>query len=284
MTLLARGWACAHGSRLLPRQSNDCIWVRLEIEPPRGAAFVPVVDRERDQVGAVFEVADEDAALLPGLPPDGRQAQRTPAALVRRGPKESTATESVEGAMNAPARVHEPGWRDLRRSGCCRIAHGYTSRSGDSSSTVRRCTPLFACLRELLTLLGRVEADDHPRLARASPAQCLHPMIAVLDQQETGAVRDDDRWKLGSVVDELGHLLHVVPPLVFVGRPQHGMPGRPGEPVQPLNRQRNGAQPVPAWFAQLGREHLVVATRAGEELGNPFPELAALGGSPGGLE
>src|SRR3954470_18283629 len=69
MTLLARGRACAHGSRLLPRQSNDCVWVRLEIEPPRGMAFVPVVDRERDQVGAVFEVADEHAALLPGLPP-----------------------------------------------------------------------------------------------------------------------------------------------------------------------------------------------------------------------
>ena len=75
---------------------------------------------------AVFEVADDDAPLLPGLPADGREAQRTPAALVRRGPQESAATESVERAMSAPGRVHEPRRREFRRSGC-RITHVGTS-------------------------------------------------------------------------------------------------------------------------------------------------------------
>jgi hypothetical protein len=114
---------------MLARQSNDGVRVRLEVEPPRGVALVPAVHRERDEVGAVFEVADDDAALLPGLPPDGREAQRTPAAPVRRGPQESAATESVEGAMRAPGRVHEPPRRDVRRSGR-RIAHRVTSPHG----------------------------------------------------------------------------------------------------------------------------------------------------------
>src|SRR5687768_17880357 len=118
---------------MLARQSNDGVRVLLEVEPPRGMALVPAVHRERNEVGAVFDVADDDAALLPGLPPDGREAQRTPATLVRRGPQESATTESVERAMNAPGRVHEPRRRHVRRSGC-RIAHGYTSHTSDSST------------------------------------------------------------------------------------------------------------------------------------------------------
>jgi len=34
--------------------------------------------------------------------PDGRETQRAPAALVRRGPQEAAATESVERSMSAP--------------------------------------------------------------------------------------------------------------------------------------------------------------------------------------
>src|SRR3954467_7873599 len=79
-------------------------------------SFVPAVHRDGDEVGSVFEVADDDAALLPGLSADGRQAQRTPATLVRRRPKETTAAESVECSMGAPCRVHEPGRWVLSRS------------------------------------------------------------------------------------------------------------------------------------------------------------------------
>ena len=114
ITLLPRGTAGANRARKLVRQSNHGIRVRLEVEPPRGMALVKAVHRERDEVRAVFNVADDDAALLPGLPPDGREAQRTPTALVRRSPQESAAAESVEHAMNAPPRVHEPRRRVFR--------------------------------------------------------------------------------------------------------------------------------------------------------------------------
>src|SRR4029450_5108405 len=103
---------------LLARQADDGVRVRLQVEPPGGMALVPAVHRQRDEVGAVFEVADDDAALLPGLPPGGRERWRTPAAFVRGGPQEAAATESVERAMSAPGRVHEPPRRDSRRAGC----------------------------------------------------------------------------------------------------------------------------------------------------------------------
>src|SRR5207237_6230706 len=70
ITLLPRRRACAHQARLLVRQSNDGVRVRLEVAPPRGMALVPAVHRDRDEVRTVFEVADDDAALLPGLTPD----------------------------------------------------------------------------------------------------------------------------------------------------------------------------------------------------------------------
>src|SRR5688572_19369740 len=74
ITLLPRRTACTHQARLLVRQSSDGVRVRLEVAPPRGMALVPAVHRDRDEVRTVFEVADDDAALLPGLPPDGGEA------------------------------------------------------------------------------------------------------------------------------------------------------------------------------------------------------------------
>jgi hypothetical protein len=134
VTLLPCPSACAHQARLLVRQSNDGVRVRLEVEPPRGLALVPAVHRERDEVRAVFDVADDDAALVPGPPPDARESQRTPAALGRRGPQEPAATEPVQRAMSAPGRVHEPRRWESRRSSC-RVAHGDTSCAGE----LRRC-------------------------------------------------------------------------------------------------------------------------------------------------
>src|SRR5688500_946998 len=136
ITLLPRGRACAHQAWLLVRQSNDGVRLRLEVEPSRGMALVPAVHRERDKVRTVFEVADDDAALLSGLAPDGGEAQRAPAALVRGGPHESAATEPVQRAMNAPGRVHEPRRRVFRRSGCS-IAHWRNLRTGRLSTVGR---------------------------------------------------------------------------------------------------------------------------------------------------
>ena len=122
ITLVSRGRASAYRARKLVGQSNHGVWVGLQVEPPRRLALVPAVHSERDEVWAIFEVANDHAALFPGLPSDGRETKRTPPALVRRGPQETTATESVEHSMNAPGVVHEPGRRMLRRSRC-RGAH-----------------------------------------------------------------------------------------------------------------------------------------------------------------
>src|SRR3954453_7492315 len=79
-------------------------------------ALVPAIHRDGDEVGSVLEVANDDAALLPGLSADGRQTQRTPTTLVGRRPKEAAATESVECPVGAPCVVHEPGRWVLRRT------------------------------------------------------------------------------------------------------------------------------------------------------------------------
>lgn len=71
--LLPRGWARAHRARMLVGQSNNGVGVRREVEPPGGMALVPAVHRVRDEVWAIFETADDDAALSRGLPPDGRE-------------------------------------------------------------------------------------------------------------------------------------------------------------------------------------------------------------------
>lgn len=72
ITLLASSRAPTHLVRMLAGQPNDGFGMRLEVEPPRRVAFVLAVHRIRDEVRAVHDVADDDVALLPGLPPDGR--------------------------------------------------------------------------------------------------------------------------------------------------------------------------------------------------------------------
>jgi hypothetical protein len=73
ITLVARGRARAYQARKLVGQSNHGVWVCLQVEPPRGLALVPAVHSERDEVWAIFEVANDHAALFAGLPPDGRE-------------------------------------------------------------------------------------------------------------------------------------------------------------------------------------------------------------------
>jgi len=60
ITFLSRRRSCAHQARLLMRELNDGVRVRLEVAPPRGMALVPAVHRDRDEVGTVFEVTDDD--------------------------------------------------------------------------------------------------------------------------------------------------------------------------------------------------------------------------------
>jgi NADPH:quinone reductase-like Zn-dependent oxidoreductase len=79
----SRSEPAAARARALAGQPDDSLWVRLQVEPPRWVALVPAVHRQRHEVGTVLEVADDDAALVPGLPPDDRQAQRPSRACSR---------------------------------------------------------------------------------------------------------------------------------------------------------------------------------------------------------
>ena len=136
-----RGRTRAHRARRPALQANDGIRVRLEIEPPRGMALVPPVHREHDEIRAVFEVAEDDAAFLPGLPPDGCEAKRAPTALARRGPQEAPATDPVERSVDVPERVLEPRRREL----CGRVAVAFiadTSRGGARSEPRRTYRPV----------------------------------------------------------------------------------------------------------------------------------------------
>ena len=64
VSLLPDGRACADRTRVLVRQSNDSVWMRLEVEPPGWMPLVPPVHRKRDKVRAILEVSHDDAALF----------------------------------------------------------------------------------------------------------------------------------------------------------------------------------------------------------------------------
>ena len=115
----------APGGRLAGH-TNDCVRVRLEVEPPRWIAFVETVHRQRDEVRTVFDVADDDAALLTGRPSDAREPRTAPQPRLFDVVHRNRPPLSRYSTMNTPGRVHEPSRRVLRRSGC-RIAHGTTS-------------------------------------------------------------------------------------------------------------------------------------------------------------
>jgi hypothetical protein len=66
---VAGGEACVHPAWALACEADGGVRMSFEIEPPRRVALVPAVHGEEDEIGAVFEVADDDAALLAGLPP-----------------------------------------------------------------------------------------------------------------------------------------------------------------------------------------------------------------------
>jgi hypothetical protein len=73
ITFLPGRKACAHGARLLVRQSYDGIGMGLEVEPPRGTTLVLAVHRERDEVGAVFGRLGEECPPLRPVSPALRE-------------------------------------------------------------------------------------------------------------------------------------------------------------------------------------------------------------------
>src|SRR4051794_5520087 len=64
ITLLTLSSARSHALRLLVGPPNNGVGMRLEVEPPCRAAFVPAIHCERDEVRSVFDVADDDVAFL----------------------------------------------------------------------------------------------------------------------------------------------------------------------------------------------------------------------------
>jgi hypothetical protein len=179
---------------MLARQSNDGVRVRLEVEPPRGMALIPAIHREHDEIGAVFEVADDDAALLPGLPPGGREAQCTPAAPVRRGPEESAATEPVERSMNPPSHVHEPPRRDVRRSGC-RITHVPTSPPHRLGQRPRQ--HLASTLQRHAQTVPSPSSSD-PATPRDNQGFCDARTDRPLLEQVLDQLHSDEPWSSGN--------------------------------------------------------------------------------------
>ena len=95
--------------------------MRLKIEPPGRFAVRPSVHRHRHQVRAVFEIAEDDTALLAGAAPDGGEAQGTPAARLRFPQPDPASRDAVQAAMGEPGETHEPPGRNpnsLRRLTC----------------------------------------------------------------------------------------------------------------------------------------------------------------------
>jgi hypothetical protein len=90
LPLLAPRDAGADGSRTLG-QVHGRVWLRLEVQPPRGIGFCPPVHGERDEIGAVLVVADHHETTLTGTSPDRVEAHR-PEPCTRLGPLKSETT------------------------------------------------------------------------------------------------------------------------------------------------------------------------------------------------
>jgi hypothetical protein len=154
--------------------------------------LVPAIHRPAREVRAVFDVADDAAALLPGPPADGREAQSTPAALVRRGPQESaaniTSTPTGIGHSVTPNRPPRVGlrscspmlWLGGRRQVNDRHLHPSQPEVGttsfrSTSSRLRDARPLRVSCRAGVVGRGRglhrTQGVQPGRLACRSPGR-----------------------------------------------------------------------------------------------------------------
>ena len=82
--IVTGGEACMHRPRALAGEANDGGRMSFEVEPPGRVTLVPAVHGEQDEVGAVFEVTDDDVALLAGLPPDRVESEGPPTSPASR--------------------------------------------------------------------------------------------------------------------------------------------------------------------------------------------------------
>lgn len=105
----------------------------LEVEPPRRFRVCPTVHGHRDEVCAVFEVAEDHLALLAGAPPGGRQVKCAPPLGFRAPQSDSATGDSVRAPVDAPGEADEPARRNTRWSPSC-VRHG-------CSLVVRDCSP-----------------------------------------------------------------------------------------------------------------------------------------------
>src|SRR3990172_2168882 len=84
----------------------------LEIEPPRRFAVRPAVHRHRHQVRTVFEVAEDDAALLASAAPDGGEAHGTPPARFGAPQADPAACDPIQPTMRGPGEPDKPSRRN----------------------------------------------------------------------------------------------------------------------------------------------------------------------------
>src|SRR5438046_2799925 len=87
----------------------------LEVEPPPRFRLAPAVHREREQVRAVLEIAEDRDALRSASPArrvDAQQAVRR----ARRSETSTATTDPIDDAVNGPCESDEPAKRKKRSS------------------------------------------------------------------------------------------------------------------------------------------------------------------------
>src|SRR5215467_7764139 len=80
-------------------ETNLGVRPRLQVEPPGRLALTPAVHRHRDDIGAILEIAEDDAAPLAGTAPGGGQLHRAPPIGLRTPQPDPATSDAVQAAM-----------------------------------------------------------------------------------------------------------------------------------------------------------------------------------------
>ena len=172
-------------------------------------------------------------------------------------------------APHRPLRVGEPGDRIEGRA-----RPGTRQPDGqDLQGSLARA------LEERTTLGVVVESDDRPVLGVAGAPQALDPMVAILDDESAVLERHDQRRRLPALVDTLRHAVDRLE-VVVVEAIERRLVGRPGESVEPSERELDRTVPDRLPFVQCPTQHGVVTAVAGEEAFDPLAEFVAVAGRP----
>jgi hypothetical protein len=112
-----RSRCCACCDRTWPVDEVDSgVRIRLQIKPPGRLAVRPTVHRHGDEIRTVFEVAEDDAALLVAATSGRRKAQGAPPIGPCPPQSESPAGDAVQSAVRVPGKADEPSGRNSRHS------------------------------------------------------------------------------------------------------------------------------------------------------------------------